>query len=103
MRLQDEGMYSAKFSGIQVPILMLHGTFDPHPGRMILSSLNSYLPQIEYHEWDQCGHHPWLERAAGEDFFRYSVAGSCGRQDSIQQHNCRARIGCSYVEPWVER
>jgi pimeloyl-ACP methyl ester carboxylesterase len=69
VRLQDEGMYPAKFSGIQVPILMLHGTFDPHPGRMILSSLNSYLPQIEYHEWDQCGHYPWLERAASEDFF----------------------------------
>jgi pimeloyl-ACP methyl ester carboxylesterase len=69
MRLQDEGIYPAKFSCIKVPILMLHGTFDPHPGRMILSSLNSYLPQIEYHEWDQCGHYPWLERAVGEEFF----------------------------------
>jgi pimeloyl-ACP methyl ester carboxylesterase len=69
VRLQEEGVYPATFSAIKVPVLMLHGTFDPHPGRLIVASLKPYLPQIEYHEWEQCGHYPWLERAVHGDFF----------------------------------
>ena len=56
VRLQDNGMYPAALSAIDVPVLMLHGTMDPHPGRMIRASLEEYLPQIEYREWDRCGH-----------------------------------------------
>ena len=35
MRLQREGVYPAAFEAIHVPVLMLHGTEDPHPGQMI--------------------------------------------------------------------
>jgi len=70
LRLQAEGIYPAAFSAIRSPILMLHGTVDPHPGRMILASLQQYVPQIEYREWERCGHYPWLERAVREEFFR---------------------------------
>ena len=30
---------------------------------------NPYLSQIEYREWDRCGHYPWLERSIYEEFF----------------------------------
>jgi pimeloyl-ACP methyl ester carboxylesterase len=69
VRLQEAGVFPATFSSIKVPILMLHGAFDPHPGQLVLESLRPYLPQIEYHEWDRCGHYPWLEKAVREDFF----------------------------------
>lgn len=36
MRLQAEGAYPAAFAAIKVPVLMIHGTFDLHPG--VLSS-----------------------------------------------------------------
>ena len=49
---------------------MLHGAYDPHPGAMIRDSLTPYMPQLEYREWEMCGHMPWLERAARRDFFR---------------------------------
>jgi hypothetical protein len=27
------------------------------------------MPQLEYREWARCGHYPWIERAARDDFF----------------------------------
>lgn len=69
LRLQDEGLYPAVFAAIESPVLMLHGAADPHPGRMIRMSLEPHLPQLEYHELARCGHYPWLEREAREEFF----------------------------------
>lgn len=36
---------------------------------MIRASLEPHLPQLEYHEWERCGHYPWLEKAVREEFF----------------------------------
>jgi pimeloyl-ACP methyl ester carboxylesterase len=69
VRLQEEGVYPAAFAAIRSPVLMLHGAVDPHPGGLIRESLERYLPQIEYREWEQCGHYPWLEREVREEFF----------------------------------
>ena len=67
-RLQECGIYPAAFSAIAGPVLMLHGTVDPHPGRMILESLRPHIRRIEYREFERCGHYPWLEREAREEF-----------------------------------
>jgi len=69
LRLQEAGVYPAAFAGIEAPVLMMHGALDPHPGRMILASLRPYLRKLEYHEWEHCGHYPWLERAVRDQFF----------------------------------
>ena len=69
VRLQEEGVYPAAFAAITSPVLMLHGAYDPHPGEMIRDSLAPYLPQLEYFEWERCGHDPWLERAVRDEFF----------------------------------
>jgi len=50
---------------------MLHGAYDPHPGKMIYDSLKPYLPQLEYKEWEKCGHYPWREKYAREDFYSF--------------------------------
>lgn len=69
MRLQQEGHYPAAFSAIRSPVLMLHGAYDPHPGPMIRDSLLPWIPQLEYYEWEKCGHYPWEEKFVGEEFF----------------------------------
>ena len=69
VRLQNEGVYPAAFAAIKSPVLMLHGAADPHPGEMIRASLAPYLPQLEYREWERCGHYPWLEKATHDEFF----------------------------------
>jgi pimeloyl-ACP methyl ester carboxylesterase len=69
VRLQNEGTYPAAFAAIRAPVLMLHGAVDPHPGSMIQTSLAPHVSRLEYHEWQRCGHYPWLERAVRDDFF----------------------------------
>lgn len=69
MRLQAEGVYPAAFARIEAPVLMLHGDTDPHPGTMIRDCLLPHLPQLEYVEFERCGHYLWLERYAREPFF----------------------------------
>jgi len=69
LRLQTEGVYPAAFSAIKVPVLMVHGAFDPHPGGLTTQTLRPYLPQLDYRELEHCGHYPWIERAAGAAFF----------------------------------
>jgi pimeloyl-ACP methyl ester carboxylesterase len=71
VRLQKAGIYPAAFEAIEVPVMMLHGTVDPHPGRMIRASLEPHLPQLEYQEWERCGHYPWLERAVRDEFYAF--------------------------------
>jgi pimeloyl-ACP methyl ester carboxylesterase len=68
VRLQGSRVYPAAFSSITCPVLMLHGSYDPHPGPMIRDSLNACIPQLEYREFEQCGHSPWVEVHAREPF-----------------------------------
>lgn len=70
LRLQEEGLHPEEFQTIRAPVLMLHGSEDPHPGELIRDSLAAVIPQIEYVELERCGHYPWLERPAHEEFFR---------------------------------
>lgn len=69
LRLQKRGAYPSAFAGIPVPVLMLHGDWDPHPGRMTLATLQPHLPQLEYIELKNCGHYPWREREARASFY----------------------------------
>lgn len=69
-RLQSDGSYPAAFAAINVPVLMLHGEADPHPGRATMEDLRKYIPHLQYREFSRCGHSPWLERQAREPFFR---------------------------------
>jgi pimeloyl-ACP methyl ester carboxylesterase len=68
IRLQETGVYPSSFRAIKVPVLLLHGLHDPHPGHLIREHLAEYIPQIEYIEWEMCGHYPWLERAVRDEF-----------------------------------
>jgi pimeloyl-ACP methyl ester carboxylesterase len=69
VRLQETGVYPAAFAAITSPVLMVHGTYDPHPGPMIRASLAPYLPQLAYREWERCGHYPWDEQWVRDEFF----------------------------------
>jgi pimeloyl-ACP methyl ester carboxylesterase len=68
LRLQESGVYPAAFRSITCPVLMLHGSYDPHPGGMIRDGLQPFIPQLEYTELDRCGHVPWVEEHARERF-----------------------------------
>lgn len=69
LRVQHEGRFPAAFAAIRAPVLMIHGACDPHPGALVRDSLAPHLPQIEYRELPRCGHYPWMERHAREEFY----------------------------------
>ena len=69
LSLQSEGVYPESFRRISEPVMMFHGKWDPHPGSLIRESLLPFIPHLEYHEWDLCGHYPWVEREVADDFF----------------------------------
>jgi pimeloyl-ACP methyl ester carboxylesterase len=71
MRLQADGIEPAAFAAISVPVLMLHGDHDPHPGPSTRDVLRARIPQLEYVELPRCGHSPWRERHARDRFFAY--------------------------------
>jgi pimeloyl-ACP methyl ester carboxylesterase len=69
VRLLNEGVYPTAFAAITCPVLMLHGQADPHPGDITRDDLRLHIPQLEYREFPRCGHSPWLEREAKDEFF----------------------------------
>jgi pimeloyl-ACP methyl ester carboxylesterase len=69
LRCQEDGLYPSAFSRIISPILMLHGSYDPYPGKMIRDSLKEHIPQLEYREFEKCGHQPSIEAFSREEFF----------------------------------
>jgi len=69
LRLIEEGFYPAAFSAITCPVLMLHGSIDPHPGTLTRDELKLYVSQLDHSELPKCGHSPWLERQARADFY----------------------------------
>ncbi len=70
LRLQAQGLEPARFASITCPVTMLHGAVDPHPGDVIRDTLLPTIPHLEYVELPKCGHSPWLERSAAEEFMQ---------------------------------
>lgn len=68
-RLQDDGTYPKAFAAIESPVLMMHGQYDPHPGKMIRDRLLPFIPRLEYCEFEHCGHSPWIEKSTRELFY----------------------------------
>lgn len=69
MKLQKEGVYPKTFDNITIPVLMLHGKYDPHPGNLIYNNLKKYIPKLEYISYEKCGHSPWLEKSFYREFY----------------------------------
>ena len=75
---------------------MVHGTFDPLPGRLIRAGLESYMPQLEYHEFERCGHWPWLEKSKSEKFFSLI-------REWLERHAARPKGKISDVFGFLEK
>jgi len=68
LRRQTEGLEPAAFASIHVPVLLLQGDDDPHPGPATRDLLRRPMPHLQYQGLPRCGHAPWAERHAREPF-----------------------------------
>jgi len=79
LSLQRAGVYPAALAAVRQPVLMIHGDADPHPARATRERLAAVIPQLEYRELARCGHYPWLERSAREEFYEVLVGWLSGK------------------------
>ena len=55
---------------IQCPVLAIHGTYDPHPAEGVEKPLTGVLREFRFVLLQKCGHTPWLERQARDEFYK---------------------------------
>lgn len=55
---------------IACPVVAIHGAYDPHPAAGVREPLAAILPDFRFILLDRCGHEPWIERHARDEFYR---------------------------------
>lgn len=68
--LRDSDRLKSEFAKVKAPTVVIHGDYDPHPIEGVVPFLKSCLPKIDVFVLEQCGHLPWLERRAKDQFYK---------------------------------
>lgn len=72
--LRDRPNFLAdELSKINIPVIVTHGEYDPHPIEGIRPLLEGCLRHVRFEILPQCGHYPWIERRARERFFEILI------------------------------
>ena len=58
---------------ITCPVIAIHGDYDPHPAAGVNVPLARELKNFRFVLLQKCGHRPWIERNAAEEFYRILV------------------------------
>ncbi|MEE8583140.1 MAG: alpha/beta hydrolase [Dehalococcoidales bacterium] len=54
---------------IRCPVVAIHGDYDPHPASGVKEPLGRVLKDFRFFLLAKCGHHPWMERQAKDEFY----------------------------------
>lgn len=54
---------------IKCPVVAIHGDYDPHPAEGVKEPLSQVLPDFKFILLERCGHTPWNERNARDEFY----------------------------------
>jgi pimeloyl-ACP methyl ester carboxylesterase len=68
--LRKSGQMLAPGTQISCPVVAIHGDYDPHPADGVRIPLSRVLGDFRFILLAQCGHRPWIERAARDRFFQ---------------------------------
>jgi len=69
-KLRSSGKLLKLANDIKCPVVAIHGDHDPHPAEGIQKPLSAILKSFRFILLKNCGHKPWIERQAKEEFFR---------------------------------
>lgn len=67
--MRENGELLARVLNITCPVIAFHGTYDPHPMRGVNEPLEGKIADFRMITMEQCGHDPWKETYAREEFF----------------------------------
>ena len=68
--LRRNGMLLAQGEHISCSVVAIHGDYDPHPWEGVQEPLSAIMSDFRFVLLEQCGHKPWVERYAREEFFQ---------------------------------
>lgn len=69
-KLRSSGELLEIFSNIKCKIYLIQGERDPHPWSGVIIPLQEIGVSCESHILEKCGHSPFMEKYAKEDFYR---------------------------------
>jgi pimeloyl-ACP methyl ester carboxylesterase len=68
LRISGELLEMGKW--IKCPVLAIHGDYDPHLAAGVTEPLTRVLKNFRFVLLEKCGHEPWLERYARDQFYK---------------------------------
>lgn len=54
---------------INCPVTAIHGDYDPHPSEGVREPLSKIIDDFNFVLLEKCGHKPWIEKEAKDNFF----------------------------------
>lgn len=69
-KLRSSGKLLKLGNNIKCPVVAIHGDYDPHPAKGVQTPLSGVLKSFRFILLKNCGHKPWIERQARDEFFR---------------------------------
>jgi len=66
-KMRAEGKLAALKNHLKCPVVIIHGDYDPHPLKSLQQTLKDHILRI--HLLPKCGHKPWTEKYARDNFF----------------------------------
>ena len=69
-KYRSSGKLLQRAAQIQCPVMAIHGDYDPHPAEGVKKPLSRMLKDFRFILLRNCGHTPWIERQARDEFFR---------------------------------
>ena len=67
--LREKQIILQMAKSIRCPVVAFHGDYDPHPAEGVNDPLARELSDFRFILLEKCGHRPWAERYAAEEFF----------------------------------
>ncbi len=71
--LRKSGKLLKEGKSIQCPVVAIQGDHDPHPAEGVQKPLAGVLKDFRFFLLEKCGHTPWMEKQAREEFFRVLI------------------------------
>ena len=72
--LRGSGKLLEMGKAITCPVVAFHGDYDPHPIEGVEKPLSKILHDFRMIKLEKCGHYPWNEKLAQEQFYSLLIA-----------------------------
>ncbi|MFW6197218.1 MAG: alpha/beta fold hydrolase [Thermoplasmatota archaeon] len=69
-KLREEGKLLEYADKIDCSVTAIHGDYDPHPWEGVKKPLSKVLDDFKFFLIEKCGHYPWYEIYAKNEFFK---------------------------------